>query len=539
MSDTHITHITVVRSGLPLPVPAPGELVVSDDELRAWVLDGRIFSRIQRYQIARLITERLSTSGRPMLAWALRLLARRRSYIVDSEGRERDVTMALLVRWSWQLARELAGRDALLRRVEREIDALTVTSNRHPARRWDRSATPVYLRTDLSFAVRAGGSVGHIAGVINELGRELGPPILLTTAPVPTVRPDVEVHHVHVPERFWNFKELPAFVLNDVVDDDAARIVGSRHVGLVYQRYSLDNYAGLRLARRLGVPFVLEYNGSEIWMSRHWGRPLKYESLARRIELVNVNGADLVVVVSRAMRDELVARGVAADRILVNANAVDPDRYRPDIDGAAVRRRYGLEGKTVVGFISTFQPWHGAEALARAFVILMRDHPEHRERVRMLMVGTGSAEAATRQIISRAGLDAFVHFCGLVAQADGPQHLGACDILVSPHVPNPDGSPFFGSPTKLFEYMAMGRGIVASDLDQIGEVLRHGETAWLVPPDDPEALARGLARLVDDPPLRTALGDAARREALSHHTWRAHVRRTIDALESRLRARVA
>jgi glycosyltransferase involved in cell wall biosynthesis len=347
------------------------------------------------------------------------------------------------------------------------------------------------------------------------------------------------VHDVQVPERFWNFKELPAFVLNDVVDDDAARIVGSRHVGLVYQRYSLDNYAGLRLARRLGVPFVLEYNGSEIWMSRHWGRPLKYESLAQRIELVNVNGADLVVVVSRAMRDELVARGVAADRILVNANAVDPDRYRPDIDGAAVRRRYGLEGKTVVGFISTFQPWHGAEALARAFVILMRDHPEHRERVRMLMVGTGSAEAATRQIISRAGLDAFVHFCGLVAQADGPQHLAACDILVSPHVPNPDGSPFFGSPTKLFEYMAMGRGIVASDLDQIGEVLRHGETAWLVPPDDPDALARGLARLVDDPPLRTALGDAARREALSHHTWRAHVRRTIDALESRLRARVA
>jgi glycosyltransferase involved in cell wall biosynthesis len=536
MSDTRIT---VVRSGLPLPVPAPGELVVSDDELRAWVLNGKIFRSVQRYQISRLVTERLSTSGRPMLAWALRLLARTRSYVVDSEGLERDVTIPLLVRWSWQLAREFVARGALLDRVEHEIETLGAMTSRHASRGWNRSAMPVYLRTDLSFAVRAGGSVGHTAGVLNELGREVGPPVLLTTAPIPTLDPDVEVHHVQVPERFWNFRELPAFVLNDVIDEEAVRVIGNRQVGLVYQRYSLNNYEGLRLARRLGVPFVLEYNGSEIWMSRHWRRPLKYEALAERIELLNVNGADLVVVVSRAMRDELTARGVPGDRILVNPNAVDPERYTPDIDGSAVRRRFDLEGKTVLGFISTFQPWHGAEALARAFAILMRDRPEYRERIRLLMVGAGPAEAAAKQIISEAGLDPFVQFAGLVAQADGPQYLAACDILVSPHVPNPDGTPFFGSPTKLFEYMAMGRGIVASDLDQIGEVLRHGDTAWLVPPDDPDALARGLTQLIDDPALGAALGDAARREALAHHTWRAHVRRTIDALDARLRARVA
>src|SRR4029077_20290487 len=114
-----------------------------------------------------------------------------------------------------------------------------------------------------------------------------------------------------------------------------------------YQRYSLNNYAGLRLARRLSVPLILEYNGSEVWMSRHWGRPLLYDDLASRIELLNVNGADLVVVVSRAMRDELIARGVDGNRVLVNPNAVDPDRYSPAIDGGPVRQRYGLEGRTV------------------------------------------------------------------------------------------------------------------------------------------------------------------------------------------------
>jgi glycosyltransferase involved in cell wall biosynthesis len=303
---------------------------------------------------------------------------------------------------------------------------------------------------------------------------------------------------------------------------------------MVYQRYSLHNFAGLRLAHHLRVPFVLEYNGSEVWMSRHWGRPLKYEALAERIERVNVGAADLVVVVSGPMRDELVARGVPANRILVNPNAVDPQRYRPDTDGTAVRSRLALQGKTVVGFISTFQAWHGAEVLAAAFALLMRDHPEYRESVRLLMVGSGPRLAPSRQILSDGGLDDLVTFVGLVPQEEGPHYLAACDVLVSPHVRNPDGTPFFGSPTKLFEYMAMSKGIVASNLDQIGEVLRHGETAWLVPPGQPEALASGLARLIADRDLRTTLGAAAHRAALAHHTWRAHVRATLAALESRV-----
>ncbi len=214
-----------------------------------------------------------------MLGWALRLMARDRCYIVDAEGRERDLTTALLARWSWQLLREVLGKKGLLRQVTREVQQAEHIARARRTPSWNRSAIPLYLRTDLSFGVRAGGSVGHIAGVLNELASS-GPPMLMTTAPVPTVRPDVEVHHVAVPERFWNFSELPTFVLNSVFVDETLRAVGDRPISFVYQRYSLNNYAGLRLAQRLEVPFVLEYNGSEIWMSRHWGRRLKYEDIA-------------------------------------------------------------------------------------------------------------------------------------------------------------------------------------------------------------------------------------------------------------------
>jgi glycosyltransferase involved in cell wall biosynthesis len=536
------TRITVVRSGLPLPAAEPGELVVSDGDVRAWVLSGRVLRSVGRYQTSRLLTERLSTSGRPMLAWALRLMARDRCSIADAQGLERDVTLGLLLRWSWQVAGEAMGKRPLLRRVEREVGDTGQKARARSTPSWNRSASPVYLRTDLSFGVRAGGSVGHIAGVLNELADTTDtsrPPILMTTAPVPTVRPDVEVHHVPMPERFWNFRELPTFVLNDVFFDATLHAIAGRPISFVYHRYSLNNYAGVRLAHRLGVPFVLEYNGSEIWMSRHWGRPLKYEAIASRIELLNVNGADLVVVVSRAMRDELLARGVDGRRVLINPNAVDPDRYSPAVDGSALRRRLGFDRRTVLGFISTFQPWHGAVVLARAFVALLNDHPEHRDAVRLLMIGSGAEADEAERLVRAGGCGQAAHFTGLVAQEKGPEHLAACDVLVSPHVPNADGSPFFGSPTKLFEYMSMGKGIVASNLDQIGEVLHHGETAWLVPPGDAGALSAGLDRLVRDAELRRSLGAAARLDVLAHHTWRAHVRRTLDALDARVHAGVS
>jgi glycosyltransferase involved in cell wall biosynthesis len=91
-------------------------------------------------------------------------------------------------------------------------------------------------------------------------------------------------------------------------------------------------------------------------------------------------------------------------------------------------------------------------------------------------------------------------------------------VLVSPHVPLP-GTPFFGSPTKLFEYMALGLPIVASRLEQLGEVLSDDRTACLVDPDDPGALAKGILRVRELPDHGRALGRAARAEAERHHTW--------------------
>lgn len=523
--------ITVVRAGARPPASRVDEVVVTTGELRSQPRS-RLLARALRFRHGRMLTHRLRTLGRPLgLAALVRASARGACWIEDETGARRDLTLGLLSRWGAGYVADLARRRSFVHHVERTVAAieceLAAASTKAT---WNLAGQPVYARTDLTFGLEAGGSVGHTAGVLNHLPDLTGAPVFITTDDLPTIRGGIETHRVSPREEFWNFNELPALALNAPFLAEAIRAIGNRDVAFVYQRYSINTFAGVQLAKSRGVPFVLEYNGSEVWVSRHWGTRLRYEALTERIERLNLAAADLIVVVSRALADELAARGVERERILVNPNAVDPDRYSPAIDGSPVRRRLDLEGKTVLGFIGTFGPWHGAEVLADAFVRLMSARLEWREAVRLVWIGDGVRLPAVRSAISRAGLERQCVFTGLVPQAEGPAYMAACDVLVSPHVPNADGTPFFGSPTKLFEYMAMGKGIVASNLDQIGEMLEHGRTAWLVPPGDAAALASGLERLIADPVTRAALGAEARRVAVRVHTWRHHTRRTLDRL---------
>ena len=275
---------------------------------------------------------------------------------------------------------------------------------------------------------------------------------------------------------------------------------------------------------------MLEYNGSEIWVQRHWGKPLKYEKLSERIELLNLRGADLIVVVSDPIKDQLVTQGIVADKILVNPNGVDPKVYSPDVDGSGIRSQYALGGKTVIGFIGTFGKWHGAEVLAEAFGRLLKESPEYQNQVRLLMIGDGPMMPRVKEKLLKFEVADLCRLTGFISQNEGPLYLAACDILVSPHLPNSDGTPFFGSPTKLFEYMAMGKGIVASDLDQIGEILKHGHSAWMVKPGDVRSLTGGLKVMVDDEETRKRLGKAARSEVMARYTWQCHTARIMNKL---------
>jgi glycosyltransferase involved in cell wall biosynthesis len=127
-------------------------------------------------------------------------------------------------------------------------------------------------------------------------------------------------------------------------------------------------------------------------------------------------------------------------------------------------------------------------------------------------------------------VDDRIEWDGALPHDEALARLAACDILASPHVPLPD-QPFFGSPMKIFEYMALGRPIVASRLEQLGEVLEDGRTAVLVRPGDAGDLAAGIERVLSVPDRGAALGRAARTEVERAHTWDSRAADILAALD--------
>src|SRR5262249_17819670 len=133
----------------------------------------------------------------------------------------------------------------------------------------------------------------------------------------------------------------------------------------IYQRYSRFNFSGVVLSLITGLPLMLEFNGSEVWVSRNWD-PVGQIGLLKRYEFLNLFSADVVFVVSQVQEPLLKESNIRTGRVVVNSNGVDTAVFRSDLRGVESRARLGVADKIVVGFLGTFGPWHGAPVLAEA-----------------------------------------------------------------------------------------------------------------------------------------------------------------------------
>lgn len=383
-----------------------------------------------------------------------------------------------------------------------------------------------YIRSDFWLKQSSpNGAVAHTEGVVNSLVKQGYDVDVISTYPMSFIK-QCHSFQTCTPDGWMTgISELEEMEYNRQLFDFLKRT--DEKPNIVYQRYGRNNYAGLMYARYLGVPFVLEYNGSEIWMSKNWMRPLRYESMTEGIESCVLTHSDLVVGNAEAFRKELLSRGVEKNRILIIPNGVDPDHFTPSISGTEIRKKLGIKNQEiVVSFVGSFGPWHGAEILAKTIPVVTSQNPN----VKYLFVGDGGRLDAVKVIVSDCGVSGKVLFVGFVDRNIVSEYLGASDILVSPQVPNPDGTPFFGSPTKLFEYMSMGKAIIASDLDQIGSLLTSQENAILVRPGSVSQLADAILALADDPVLRARLGSSARDTVVGNYSWDRHVQCILEKI---------
>jgi glycosyltransferase involved in cell wall biosynthesis len=261
--------------------------------------------------------------------------------------------------------------------------------------------------------------------------------------------------------------------------------------------YTRDDYLALWLLRfkqRLGLRVFFEVHDTH------------GQSWARRFL-----GTDGLIAITHGHKQEFVEAGLPPERCLVAPHGVDPSRLVGLPDRAQARKQLNLPADaSLVCYTGHLFPSKGVYTLVESAGQL----PE----ARFVIVGGMPQDVQALHRFAASRHVANVQFVGHVPPTQVPLYQAAADVLVLPSSGREAISAHYASPLKLFEYMAAGRPIVASGLPSIREVLTDGLDALLVAPDDPDALANGIRRILSSAELAASLGTAAQRKVMDF-TW--------------------
>lgn len=290
----------------------------------------------------------------------------------------------------------------------------------------------------------------------------------------------------------------------------------------------LNAVPALKISRQKQIPLVYEirafWEDAAADLGTYSENSLKYR-LVREMETRVCRRASHVTVLCEGLKNDLIKRGIPEDKITAIFNGVDPGEFKPSLPDEELRKQWGLEGKTVIGFIGSFYHYEGLDLLIKAFARLAPNHPE----LVLLLVGGGKMKrrledlARTSDDHSRLGrvstpsLGSRIVFPGRIPHEHIPGVYALIDILVYPRYSI--RLTELVTPLKPLEAMAMGKAIIASDVGGHRELIREQETGLLFRAGDIEALTESIRSLILDEHLRSRLKQQGQVWVREHHTW--------------------
>ncbi len=368
---------------------------------------------------------------------------------------------------------------------------------------------------------RKGASV-HVQSVLRVLvqrGAQVHLIAARTGGAVPPGLESVQLHELPaVPAGAAPERERAAQRSDAAVAPVLAALADAGSLDLVYERYSLWGRTATAWAAANDIPSVLEVNAALVdEQAAH--RVLVDRAGAEAVADAALSAAKVVACVSEPVAAWARSRSRRPERVAVVANGVDPDRVRPAERPVTPAHAVPF----TVGFVGTLKPWHGVETLLDALALLHRAQPG---AYRLLLVGDGPQAAALAAHAEAAGIEALVERTGSVDPVEVAPLLHRMDLAVAPY----PGTAGYFSPLKVYEYLAAGLPVVASDVGQLPELLDHGRLGVLVEPGRADALASAITDLRADEARRRFLRRATREATVELHGWE----RVVDRILSRL-----
>lgn len=317
---------------------------------------------------------------------------------------------------------------------------------------------------------------------------------------------------------------LPYLALFDSYRMGEAGSKNLRGFDIIHERFNLLSLGGAWASKKLGIPLILEVNADLLEQRKFKGRPERglrrlYAQWATR---VCFDTAAKIVCISAGLKDHIRSRWkIDHSKLTVLPIAADVEAFGSKQDGDAIRRNLGLSSEPVVMWIGGFYPWHDLDLLLESFAQVIQRYPD----VKLVLVGDGPSQPLVAQKVHQNGLQQSVIMTGAITHENVPAMLSIADIAVVPSAPVSASGGGTGTPLKLFEYMAAGKPIVASAVNQATEVIQHGHTGLLVEAGNVNRFAEAIHMLLNDPEKRARLGKNARQQAVERYSWEEYTRR--------------
>jgi len=284
--------------------------------------------------------------------------------------------------------------------------------------------------------------------------------------------------------------------------------------------HAASNYwnglAATHLAAQVGVPSVYEVRG--LWeVTRRSATPGYEFSMSYRFYVKLETQASLqathVFALTGALRDELVRRGVPGNKITLLPNAVDETRFFPIPRNLELEKKFGYEGKTVIGYVGSLLAYEGLDLLLRAAAQMAKV----RDDFRVLIVGSGVEHENLMELSKELELGDIVHFTGRVPHSEVEQYYSLVDIAPFPRLPIPVCEMV--SPLKPFEAMAMEKACIVSSCAALTEIVQDEITGRVFDKGSSESLAAVITEMLDNPEQTQHYGKAGRTWVLENRTW--------------------
>jgi glycosyltransferase involved in cell wall biosynthesis len=305
---------------------------------------------------------------------------------------------------------------------------------------------------------------------------------------------------------------------------------------IVQERNGLYKMGVAMACRRLGLPYILFFDSDDLLEHDLVNDPIIgiLRSRAKQIIRYNLQCADQIICVSNIAKARLEQIwGIPKEKISIQPNGVDVSKFRPYPDKRAqIRAQYDTNKGPLLVYVGSFFPWQDIELLLKAFSQITGKYPE----ARLVLVGDGPQYSAMTKLAKEINIEKSVRFTGFLPHTEIFEIMGSADIAIAPYK-DMKNEYFLGSPMKLFEYMASGLAVIATNLGQITEVIRSGENGLLVEAGNVNVLYNAIDLLIRNPDLRMSLGERARTDAVEYYSWEKYINRLEDIYDAVLLSR--